>query len=149
MVVKPKRFCAYPGCAELTDSTYCDKHTRLKNKKYQSYYDKNIRDKKAATFYNSQEWKKTRRYVLAKYKGLDLYAFFIENKIVYADAVHHIEELKEKWERRLDITNLIPLSSINHNKIDAMYKKDKKGTQKLLFELLDRWKKEYEGVGGR
>lgn len=109
------------------------------------YYDKYIRDKRSATFYNSTSWIKTREYILDKYKGLDLYAFFIEKEIVYADTVHHIEELKENWDRGLDITNLFPLSSGNHSKIHKMYGKDKEGTQKLLFSLLDRWEKEYMG----
>ncbi len=108
------------------------------------YYDKYIRDKKSTAFYNSPEWIKTREYVLRKYKGLDLYAFFIEKKIVYADTVHHIEELRANWNRKLDITNLIPLSSSNHNVIHAMYEKDKEGTQRLLFSLLQRWAGEYE-----
>lgn len=109
------------------------------------YYDKNIRDKKTTEFYNSTEWIKTRECIINKYKGLDIYALFIENKKVYADTVHHIEELKECWDRRLDITNLIPLSSGNHTKIHNMYKKDKKATQKLLFGLITRWDKEYQG----
>lgn len=109
------------------------------------HYDKNIRNKRATAFYNSPEWIKTREYILVKYKGLDLYAFFIEKKIVYANTVHHIVEIKEDWSRRLDIKNLFPLSSSNHNVIDGLYRKDKEGTQTLLFQLLYRWNKEYRG----
>lgn len=140
-----KKLCR---CGQLIDykQKYCNQCSikyKQERKEYHKYYDKYIRDQESADFYNSPEWEKTREHVLGKYKGLDLYAFFIDKKIVYADTVHHIEELRENWNRRLDITNLIPLSSGNHTRIHKMYDKDKRGTQKLLFSLLDRWREEY------
>lgn len=140
-----KKLCR---CGKIIDynQKYC-KQCSIKYKEeraeYHRHYDKYIRDQESAGFYNSQEWEKTREHIIAKYKGLDLYAFFIEKKIVYADTVHHIEELRENWDRRLDITNLIPLSSGNHTRIHKMYEKDERGTQRLLFSLLDRWREEY------
>lgn len=136
-------------CGKLINynQKYCNqcsiKH-KQERAEYHRHYDKYIRDKKATDFYNSVGWRRVRDYVIAKYKGLDLFAFFILKEIVYADAVHHIEELKENWDRRLDINNLIPLSNSNHNVIDGLYRRDKEGTQKLLFSLLDRWREEYE-----
>ena len=121
----------------------CEKKVIKDKKDYHKHYDINYRDKKSAAFYNSPEWEKTREYILTKYKGLDLYAFFINKEIVYADTVHHVIEIKEDWNRRLDITNLFPLSSSNHSKIHKMYLKDKEGAQKLLFKLLKRWEDEY------
>lgn len=140
-----KKLCR---CGKIIDynQKYC-KQCGIKyqeeRKEYHKYYDKYIRDQESADFYNSPGWEKTREYILNKYKGLDLYAFFIEKKIVYADTVHHIEELRENWNRRLDITNLIPLSSGNHTRIHKMYEKDEEGTQEILFSLLERWDKEY------
>jgi len=140
-----KKLCK---CGKVIDykQKYCEqcsiKH-KQERAEYYRYYDKHIRDRQSATFYNSPEWIKTRGYVLRKYKGLDLYAFFIEKKIVYADTVHHIEELKENWSRRLDIANLIPLAGSNHKRIHEMYKQGKEGTQRLLFSLLKKWEEEY------
>lgn len=125
----------------------CSIKYQEERKKYHKYYDKYLRNQEAADFYNSIDWEKTREYILNKYKGLDLYAFFIEKKIVYADTVHHIEELRENWDRRLDVTNLFPLSGGNHSKIHKMYEKDEEGTQELLFSLLEKWDETY-GVGG-
>lgn len=121
----------------------CRKEQEQYKKQYNKLYDTYCRDKQCAEFYNSPEWEKLRSFVLAKYKGLDLYAFFIQKRIVYADTVHHIEELKENWNRRLDVNNLFPVSSENHNRIHKLYLKDKKRTQKLLFDLLKRWNQEY------
>jgi len=144
-----KKLCK---CGKIIDYNlkrckHCERQFKKERAEYNKHYDKHIRDRQTAAFYKSPEWIRTREYVLRKYKGLDLYAFFIEKKIVYADTVHHIEELKENWNRRLDINNLFPLSSSNHNRIHELYKKDKKGTQKLLFSLLERWHKEYGGRG--
>lgn len=146
-VIALKKLCR---CGKVIDynKRYCDdcrdKYRQEKTERNR-YYDKHIRDKREVAFYNSPEWIKTREYILNKYKGLDLYAFFIskEEEIVYADPVHHIIELKEDWNRRLDLDNLIPLNDSNHKMIHSMYKKDKEGTQRLLFKLIERWNKEY------
>lgn len=138
-----RKICNYTGCNRIISpkEIYCFEH-KLLNKKNKAFknkrYDKKIRDKKSTEFYNSKEWIKTREYILGKYKGLDLYAFFIDKKIIYATTVHHIEELKENWSKRLDIGNLIPLSTSSHNRIHKMYEKDKQRTQKQLKELIDR-----------
>ena len=34
---KPKHPCGYPGCPELTDGRYCEKHARVMNKRYEKY----------------------------------------------------------------------------------------------------------------
>lgn len=121
---------------------YCDTCNDSR-KDYYKHYDNNYRDKKSAAFYNSIEWEKTRRFILGKYKDLDLYAYYIGKELVHADTVHHIEELKDNWDRRLDITNLFPLSSSNHSKIHKMYLKDKQGTQQLLLNILKKWENEF------
>lgn len=121
----------------------CSIKYQEERKEYHKHYDKYIRDKDAADFYNSLEWERTREHIISKYKGLDLYAFFIEKKIVYANTAHHIIELREDRNRGLDVSNLFPLSSGNHSKIHKMYLKDKESTQRLLFSLLDRWREEY------
>jgi len=43
----------------------------------------------------------------------------------------------------LDVYNLFPTTESNHNKIHAMYKEDKEGTQRLLLDMLDRYRREY------
>ena len=135
-------------CGKIIDYSqrYCkecqEKHAQDKVQRYK-HYDKNIRDKDTTAFYNSPEWEKVRAEVLRKYKGLDLWEYYINKKIVYADTAHHVIELKEDWSRRLDINNLFPLTQGNHSMIHKLYKKDKQGTQKLLLELIKRWEKEY------
>ena len=109
-----KKLCR---CGKVIDynQKYCSQCSikyKQERAAYHKYYDKYIRDQESVDFYNSPEWEKTREHILNKYKGLDLYAFFIDKKIVYADTIHHIEELRESWDRRLDVANLFPLSAV-------------------------------------
>lgn len=80
---------------------------------------------------------------MRKYMGLDLYEYYINKQIVYAEAVHHIVELSEDWERRLDVGNLIPLTAGNHSMIHKLYQKDKKKAQQMLIGLLKQWEQEF------
>lgn len=102
-------------------------------------YNRYRRNKKTAAFYVSQEWRAIRARVLSMYDGLDLYAYYVQKKIVTADMVHHIVEIEDDWTQRLNVSNLFPLSSQNHGIISALYRKDeatKKQTQAQLYAIL-------------
>lgn len=107
-------------------------------------YNRFRRDKKAADFYTSQEWRKARENALKLYDGIDIYALYVQHRVIAADMVHHIEELEDDWSRRFDLTNLLPLSNGNHGIISALYKKDpatKAVTQEQLRGLIaEHWK---------
>lgn len=131
-------------CKECKDNIEEDKanHNR--------YYDKNVRNsednKKYTEFYHSKEWETTRDCINAKYNGLCLYSYLILHEVAYKNTVHHIEELKDEWGKRLDGDNLIPLSLSVHNMIHAEYNKSeakKKEMQKVLFSLLEKYKNEF------
>lgn len=143
-----KKTCA---CGKLIDYAipYCEECQARREQERAArhrHYDKYARNREAADFYNSNEWDAVRAEVMRRCKGLDLYEYYINEQIIYADTVHHIVELSEDWERRLDICNLIPLAQGtqgNHSMIHKLYLKDKMKTQRLLFELLRRWEDEY------
>ncbi|MBA4509939.1 hypothetical protein H1057_18135 [Clostridium sporogenes] len=151
MAQRSLRPCKKRGCIKLTrDITgYCEEHIHIAEEKQQQrnkQYDKHIRynkDKKYTKFYHSKEWKNLRKYILKLYNGIDIYSYYIEDKIVIANTVHHIEEIKDNWDKRLDVDNLFPLSDVTHNKIHSLYSKDKNGTQRLLIEVLERFRKQF------
>lgn len=151
MAQRSLRPCKQRGCKNLTrDITgYCEEHIHIyEERKTQrnKHYDKRVRynkDKRYTEFYHSKEWKSLREYLLKLYNGIDIYAYYVDNKIVVANTVHHIEEIKDNWDKRLDTYNLFPLSEGSHNKIHTLYKKDKLATQKLLRELLERFRKQF------
>lgn len=142
-----KKLCR---CGKLIDygqryCSECEPKVQQEKTERHKFYDTYQRNQKAKKFYNSPEWLATRAHVLSKYKGLDLYAFFISMKIAPGTTVHHIVELEEDWSLRLAVSNLFPTSESNHNVIDGLYRRDKEGTQKMLRELLERWEREYGG----
>ncbi|SHF13724.1 hypothetical protein SAMN02745784_02932 [Tissierella praeacuta DSM 18095] len=143
---KPLRPCKKIGCPNLTREGYCEDHIQvaeehksIRNK----YYDKYVREKKYTDFYNSDEWERVRETILITYHGIDIYAYYINKEIELANTVHHIVEVRYDWDKRLELINLFPTTEKNHTKIHQLYKKDKEGTQRLLMELLERFRREY------
>lgn len=111
-------------------------------------YNRFRRNKKAAAFYTSDIWRTTRARAIALYDGVDIYAYYTQHKIMTADMVHHIEPLEDNWNRRLDLTNLLPLSNQNHGIIEALYSKDEETKRRTQQQLIDLIATHWEGQGG-
>lgn len=150
------KFCAWSGCKEIVpiNKLYCDKHTaaaEAQEAQRQSSYDKRVRltrDKQYHSFYLSPEWERMKQYIHNKYHGLCLYSLYVHDTIVQADAIHHIVPLKDDWSKRLSTGNLIPLGGSVHGMIESGYTHgDKAEMQGKLFNLLQRWEKQYENRG--
>lgn len=109
----------------------------------QRYYDKEIRNQDSKAVYHSIQWDYLTTQCKVKFKGLDIYSYYVLGTIEYGNICHHIEEITINKDRQYDISNLIFLSSSNHNIIHGLYKQDYEGTKKMLFELVERWKKEF------
>ena len=127
-----KRIC--PRCKRVIEinQKLCTECMARSNKDY----DRNRRDKTSKAFYNSNAWIKTRQMILSKYHGLDMYQLIINNKVVYADTIHHIEELRDNPSKALDPSNLIPVSSSTHSYIHKEYEKNKKEMQRILSSII-------------
>lgn len=103
------------------DKQYCDEcmiEVEEKRKEYQKKYDEDIRykrDKKYHDFYKSDEWKRVKTLALVRDKGLCQWCMR-EGRIRPADVVHHIAEVKQEWNKRLDINNLVSLCHECHNR---------------------------------
>lgn len=107
-------------------------------------YDRYSRDRKSKRYYSSEEWKTSRSAALNKDEGIDVYVFMTEGRILAADTVHHIVSLKDDWDKRNDITNLMSLNHDTHSMIEQLYKKDKAGMERKLKAMLQ----EYRNGGG-
>ena len=106
------------------------------------------RNKKTAQFYVSKEWRAMRGYILSRYDGLDIYAFHVQHRIATADMVHHIVEIEDDWNRRLDPLNLFPLSNSNHGIISALYDKDEDTKHRTQIQLQRILQTHWEPYGG-
>ena len=139
-----KKICKFRGCNNLIDKPkkYCEEHKfkEMENLRFRNkLYDEERKATREWKFYKSKNWKKIRDLVLIKSYGLDIYELKINNKFLKANVVHHIKEVKEAWDERLDLDNLIPLNEKTHNKIHAIYNSnlhEKIKLQEKLKEIL-------------
>lgn len=121
MAQRSLRPCKQRGCSNLTRdvSGYCEEHSHTaEEKKVERHkqYDKYARDKKSKEFYHSKEWTKLRKVAMVRDYGL-CQECLKENKIISADVVHHIAEVRKDWDNRLVLENLTCLCHGCHNKI--------------------------------
>lgn len=107
MPYKPKRPCSYPGCPNLTDGRYCPEHKKIMDRQY----DARVRDRGAAEFYHSREWKHLRQNYLIEHP------FCAEcwkaGKLTRATVVDHIIPIRQGGPA-LDDDNLQALCSSCH-----------------------------------
>lgn len=107
MPFKPKHPCSYPGCPKLTYEHYCPEHRKLMN----TQYDMRLRDRGAAEFYHSREWKHLRQNYLIEHP------FCMEcrknGKLTKASVVDHIVPIRQGGPA-LDENNLQALCSSCH-----------------------------------
>jgi 5-methylcytosine-specific restriction protein A len=110
---KPKTPCRYPGCPRLVEGgSYCEEHKKEITRQYNTYE----RDKVAQRFYQSEEWKATRR------RKLQITPLCEEcmrlGKLTKATMVDHIKPIKEGGSP-LDQDNLQSLCWSCHSRKSA------------------------------
>ena len=73
---------------------------------------------------------------MEKDQRIDVYLYMTKGEIKNADTVHHIIPLRDEWEKRNDLDNLMSLNHETHSMIEQMYKKSKRKVQDELVEML-------------
>lgn len=126
----PKRKCKVSYCRNMIDYSeqYCEKHKRLGQavkheaaKQYNQYTRYSEDNKRYAKFYQSKEWKAIRKEKLLDQPLCEV--CLEEGTITQGTIVHHKIEIKDNWEKRLDMENLETICQKHHNK---HHKKSKK-----------------------
>ena len=112
-----KKKCNKINCFNLIElnNQYCSLHEELNNqsnKDYERY--RTERDKTYIKFYQSRQWKNTRKSVMIDNDWL-CQECLRQGYYKQADVVDHIIELKDDWDKRLDKDNLEPLCNACHN----------------------------------
>lgn len=119
------------------------KECEIKTPSRYAVYNHTRRDQRAAEFYISRKWRALRPVIMSVYEYVDIYALYVLHELKTleeSDPIHHIIELEEDWEQRLNPLNLIPLKHETHSAITALYKKSDasmRATQKQLRSLID------------
>ena len=112
-------------CASKEDS-------RIKER-YKDYRRRRA-DKDIQSFYASREWKIARD----KTKVRDNYICKLcwdKEVFKFAEVVHHIKEVKEDFNKRLELDNLICLCNCCHKKVHKEYKKNSIGKDRMQEKL--------------
>jgi len=146
-----KKLCSYPGCHKVVEAgvKYCTKHRDTDRAKYREYKRKRMEDEEEARrqqFYNSKAWELFRAAQAAAQLGIDIYEYYTTGKILAAENYHHIQEITEAWDKRLDPLNVIGLTEANHRRIHTEYETSftsKRIMQIKLFAMLERFHKEF------
>lgn len=148
--------CSWHGCSKIIPDgvLYCEYHSskyaKEEKERYKEYNKRRRQDKeqkKYQDFYNSETWKIFRKSIISSFYGLDIIELYRTGRAVIGERVHHIIPLEDNWNRRLDISNVIYITEKNHRTIHATYDKgeqDKKAMQRLLFELIKQFTKDYK-----
>lgn len=127
----------------------CECIVQARRDSYKEYKKKRRLDeqqKKQQDFYSSNDWLRLRDVVIADCFGMDIVMWYKDGTIESGYTEHHIIPIEDSWDSRLDVNNLIYVTEHTHQLIHTEYskgEKQKKAMQKLLFNLLDRFNKEF------
>ena len=105
---RPKKPCAYPGCPELTDEQYCEKHKALAQKNYEKYSRSADVHKKYG-----RAWKRIRDSYAQSHPLCE--RCLKEGRLTPMDEVHHILPISRGGTHAR--SNLMSLCRSCHNKI--------------------------------
>ena len=86
--------------------------------------------------YESKQYRKARKNVLAIFDNNCLWSLFVDGKIRKTNVTHHIIEILEDESKSADTSNLIPLTEANHKLVHRLYLIDKTRIQELLRKMI-------------
>ena len=107
---KPKKPCAFPGCPNLTEGRYCEKHQRQENTRYDKYE----RDPAMRRRYG-HIWQRIRHQYVKAHPFCEI--CYENGRLVPVEKVHHKIPLAEGGTHARD--NLISLCKSCHARIHA------------------------------
>ena len=107
MPYKPKKPCGYPGCPELTDERYCEKHKTIAGREYNKYQRSPDHNK-----IYGYRWRKIRNLYISKHPLCE--ECLKAGRYIPADEVHHIKPTDQGGTHAED--NLMSLCQSCHTK---------------------------------
>lgn len=111
--------------------------------RYKKYRDSRSKDKEMI-FYNTKEWQKLRDYIVNSYFNMSVYSYYKDGKIVPSEVVHHLIEVRDSWNNRLNKMNLITVTRREHQEIHR--RMELEGKEKVRLELegmIKRFREEF------
>ncbi len=105
----PKRPCSYPGCPELTDGRFCEKHRKLDAQQYNRYE----RDPEINKRYD-RRWAAVRAAYVKEHPLCE--ECLKEGRVTLVEQVHHIKPLAQGGTH--DWENLMSLCKACHARME-------------------------------
>lgn len=135
MIKIPKRKCDVSNCNNLINikNKYCDEHKEFNYDKQRYKNDKEVR-----RTYNNSQWKSVRKATLMRDDYMCMYCMANGN-MVKADVVDHYIPIRDAYDDRYDMSNLIS-SCTMHNTL-KYYDEVKLRTGEITIEMYkEKWK---------
>lgn len=110
-IIVLNKICPYCGKLIRQDESHTCRH-----KSYNQ-----TREPDMTRFYTSRQWESARAYCKARALGADEYIMATTGRIEPGSIAHHIVPVRENPKLRLDLNNLIFISSKTHDMIHAAY----------------------------
>jgi 5-methylcytosine-specific restriction protein A len=107
MPKKPLKPCRHPGCPELTEGRYCNKHQRQVTREY------NRKHRPYQKLYKTARWQRLRRRLLSEHPLCTLCK--LQGRITPATVADHIKPHKGNLELFWDEGNLQALCKSCHD----------------------------------
>ena len=112
---KPKRICRYPGCYEIVEGRYCDRHGRqVEREKQKRMDDQSVMVRKIR---DSNRWARLSRRYLALHPVCEA-----PECGQPATEVHHVRPLREAPQLAFCMSNLMALCHACHARIERSSK---------------------------
>lgn len=83
----------YKRCSSCNTRLLSGTKCICRKKRYKEE-DKYKKDTKEKQFYSSEQWSLVREKAKDKFKGIDIYSYYVLRRIEYGQTVHHIEPIK-------------------------------------------------------
>lgn len=146
--------CSWCSCTKIVEDNvkYCEyhskKHSAKEKERYKEYKIRkshNEEYKRFQSFYNSEAWQRVKEVAILNTLAIDVIDYYKLGRITQGERVHHIIEVSEDMEKRLDTDNLIYVTERNHRIIHREYNKgNKKEMQELLLSLKNKFMDEFK-----
>lgn len=130
----------------------CSRNYKPEKRNRKSYFKKynesrTDMEKELQLFYSSSEWQELRKFILEKYKYIDIWEYYEHHTITEASIVHHIVETKVNPAMKMDKYNLVPCSYKTHQTFHYILKhgteEQKRELRDKLREYIERFREEF------
>lgn len=144
-----KKMCQCGAIIDYADRycSECEPKAKIDKAESNKIYDdcvRHLRDAKYTQFYHSKQWRQIVEIVRNMYNYIDIYSYYLLNKVEHGYICHHVRELKiDGWDDRLNANAIVYVTDDNHKAIHKLLLDDYEGTISMMQGLIKRYKEDF------